>query len=495
MRNSSNKIEFGDFQTPIELANQITSLLSAKGLKPSSILEPTCGIGNIFKSALFSFNDWEKAVGIDINQNHITALEDYKDKEEKFRGKDVQILKQDFFTIDWKEYLTNLPEPILIIGNLPWVTSSGQGVIGGQNLPTKSNFLKFNGFDAISGKSNFDISEWMLIRLLEAMDKRKVVLAMLCKTIVARKILLYAWRNNIVLKDAKIYNFNALKYFNASVDACLFICETSGDKENYNCNVFSELTDLEPVKMIGFHDGQLISNVNSYEKWKHLMGGINNYKWRTGIKHDCSKVMELTKKGDCYINGFGKEIVLEDTYIYPFLKSSDVANGNCSSIDRYVIITQKRVGEDTSSIESKAPKTWAYLCEHGSYLEKRKSSIYRNKPKFSIFAVGDYSFSPWKVAISGLYKKLHFSVVGNIDGKPILLDDTCNFIPCNDIEEAEMLAKLLNSKVAKEFFESFIFWDSKRVITVDLLKKLNISLLAKELNEPLKAEAYLPLAS
>ena len=33
-------------------------------------------------------------------------------------------------------------------------------------------------------------------------------------------------------------------------------------------------------------------------------------------------------------------------------------------------------------------------------LDNRKSSIYNKRPRFSIFGIGDYSFSKWKVAIS-----------------------------------------------------------------------------------------------
>ena len=47
----------------------------------------------------------------------------------------------------------------------------------------------------MTGKSNFDISEWMLIRLLEALQGRRATIAMLCKTATARKVLRHAWLN------------------------------------------------------------------------------------------------------------------------------------------------------------------------------------------------------------------------------------------------------------------------------------------------------------
>jgi len=95
--------------------------------------------------------------------------------------------------------------------------------------------------------------------------------------------------------------------------------------------------------------------------------------------------------------------------------------------------------------------------------------------------VGNYSFAHWKVAISGFYKKLDFKVVGPDAEKPVVLDDTCYFVACRTKKEAFFIAELLNSDIAKDFFAAFIFWDEKRPITVDILKRLDLLALAREL--------------
>ena len=94
-----------------------------------------------------------------------------------------------------------------------------------QNLPVKSNFQKHGGLDAITGKANFDISEWMLIRLLEAMNSRRGTLAMLCKSSTARKILCYAWKNANGLEASAIYGIDADLHFDAAVDAVLLVAQ------------------------------------------------------------------------------------------------------------------------------------------------------------------------------------------------------------------------------------------------------------------------------
>ncbi len=80
-------------------------------------------------------------------------------------------------------------------------------------------------------------------------------------------------------------------------------------------------------------------------------------------------------------------------------------------------------------------------------------------------------------------KQIWFTAVGPQNDKPIMLDDTCYFLPCQSEEEAELLTNLLNADAARQFFQAFIFWDAKRPITGKILQQLDILALAKELNK------------
>lgn len=102
--------------------------------------------------------------------------------------------------------------------------------------------------------------------------------------------------------------------------------------------------------------------------------------------------MELEPVDGSYLNGFGETVELENEYVYPLLKSSDVGNSRANSYRKVVLVTQKCVGEDTAQIRTTAPGTWRYLVEHRECLDGRKSSIYKGKPDFSVFGVGQYSF-------------------------------------------------------------------------------------------------------
>jgi hypothetical protein len=478
MTRSRKANEFGDFQTPTVLTREVCQLLVDRGLTPASVVEPTCGFGNFLFSALDHFPTVVRAVGIEINQVYVEKLLAVL-RNRRYVNK-VLVLRESFFRADLVTLLRDLPEPILVLGNPPWVTNARLGVLGSTNLPEKTNFQNYDGLDALTGKSNFDISEWMLIKLLDLLEGRRATMVMLCKSAVARRVLVHAWKNHISLESAEIRTIDASTLFGAAVDACLLVCSLSPSRRNYNCQVFRQLRDSSPAKTIGYQDGVLSANVEAYNRWKHL-NGESVYRWRSGIKHDCAKVMELRKEGNQYRNGLGELVGLEDQYLYPMLKSSELANGLTKGRNRWMLVTQRTVGDNTSIIRVQAPKTWTYLWEHSAALDRRASSIYRDRPRFSVFGVGNYSFSPWKVAISGLYKKLQFTVLGNTFGKPIVLDDTCYFIPCQTEQEAHFIASLLNSSIACEFFSAFIFWDTKRPITTDVLGRLDLVALAREL--------------
>jgi hypothetical protein len=429
-------------------------------------------------SALDEFPDVTRATALDINPRHVQSARAAL-RTRGHAGK-TKVLQKDFFQTDWEKVLRDLPEPTLVIGNPPWVTNAELGVLSSPNLPQKSNFQNHSGLDALTGKANFDISEWMLVKLVDQLDGHSATMAMLCKTAVARKVLAHAWKHDVSLSSAEIRNIDTMRHFGAAVDACLLVCVFRPSCRTSTAPVYHDLNNGEPARTVGYRHGQLLADMGAYERWKHLQG-TGPYRWRSGIKHDRSKVMELYREGGKYRNGLGELVELEDTYLYPMLKGSELASGKTKRPTRWMLVTQKQIGDPTLTIQDTAPKTWRYLAEHGELLDSRGSSIYRKRPRFSIFGVGDYSFARWKVVISALYKRLQFTTVGGFEGKPIVLDDTTNFIPCRTKHEAEILERLLNSEVCREFYSAFIFWDSKRPITVDVLQRLDVLALADEL--------------
>jgi hypothetical protein len=186
--------------------------------------------------------------------------------------------------------------------------------------------------------------------------------------------------------------------------------------------------------------------------------------------------MELAAADQGWTNGLGETVELERSHVYPLLKGSDLANGRLAP-RRYVIVPQRRLGEDTGALRTIAPLLWKYLHDHRDQLDARKSSIYVKQPAFSIFGIGDYSFAPYKVAICGLYKRLMFSVIRPHDGQPVMVDDTAYFLPFETEAAAEAAALALGSPPAQAFLQARVFWDAKRPINKALLQSLSLEAL------------------
>ena len=122
---------------------------------------------------------------------------------------------------------------ILIIGNPPWVTNTKLSRLNSENLPQKINYKNFNGLDALTGKSNFDISETITIKLIEQFNNYDGQLALLLKNSTIKNILFEQKRKNYCISNIKKINFNALQIFDASVDASLFFLEFNKNKEYF----------------------------------------------------------------------------------------------------------------------------------------------------------------------------------------------------------------------------------------------------------------------
>jgi hypothetical protein len=223
----------------------------------------------------------------------------------------------------------------------------------------------------------------------------------------------------------------------------------------------------------------LVADIATYRSLKHLEG-LSPYQWRSGVKHDCAPVMEFfPSQGSTLRNKLGETVELEPDYLFPLLKCSDLANGRTTP-KRYVLVTQTRVGEDTTVIAGKTPRTWNYLNLHRRAFEARKSSIYSNRVPFAIFGIGEYAFAPWKVAVSGLHSIPRFALIHPFEGKPVFFDDACYYLSFQEENEAQVAARILNSAPCQRFLASLVFPDSKRPITVELLQRLNIHALAVE---------------
>lgn len=341
----------------------MVQILKAKNISPDVIIEPTCGKGSILLEADKILSP-KKSLGIEIQK-------EYADTLSTIAGKTTMVLHADIFTSSEaiKEFIGD-EENLLFIGNPPWVTNSELSAHQSNNLPEKSNCDNFRGIEAITGKSNFDISEYIIQKLTDEFSHKKSVYAFLCKTSVAKKIMAKIWKQNRLYKSAELFPIDSKKYFNAAVDASFFILDFSEKNAATEMTAYDSIENGIPKCKSGWISGVYLEDVSKRDCLE--IYGKSAFVWRNGIKHDCAKVMEFS-----------------------------VANG-----------------------------------------------------------------------------------------KPILLDDTCNFISFETKEEAEFILSLLNSPLVAEYLNARISWDSKRPVKTEILNSIDLFQVAEKLKQEKRYSSF-----
>ena len=193
--------------------------------------------------------------------------------------------------------------------------------------------------------------------------------------------------------------------------------------------------------------------------------------WRQGIKHDLARILELRATSEGVANGLGEPVDVEADALCPFYKSSDLAAGRDAG--RLFPLYQIDLTGPIPNLATRWPKLEGYLRAHLSGFAARKSSIYRGKPDFMLFGVGDYTCAPFKVAVSGFYKEPRFRVLRpDHEGHPPLVDDTCYLLPFDQQDEAEDMAAYLNGRQVQALLAAISDRSAKRPYTKDVLSRI-----------------------
>ncbi|MYG93431.1 MAG: SAM-dependent DNA methyltransferase [Acidimicrobiia bacterium] len=469
---TSSRKELGDFQTPQELAVKCTQVLATIQHGTRRILEPTCGEGSFMLAAASVLEPSIDMIGVEIQPIHANIARRHLScstaKDIKWRVEVGDIFRHDLRKLQWK-----IDGPLLVLGNPPWVTLSDLGAMDSIQIPNRTNLRSLRGIEALTGESNFDVTEYIWMRLLTELREEEPTIALLCKTSVARRVLTLAAHLDLPVAKSFLWRINAKKSFGVAVDACLFAVQLNGTSHNYECQVFDSLDTNYPTSTMGLIDGALVADINAHTASRQY-NGSSPVEWRQGVKHDLADVMELrADEGGKLHNALGEVVEVEADRVYPLLKGSDVNTGR--SPKRYVIVTQRSLTDEIKSLQYTAPKLWDYLQTHAERFAARKSSIYRNRAAFSMFGIGPYTFAPWKVAVSGLHKTPRFQIIGPSKGSPILFDDTSYFLPCKTAPEAAILLSAMTNEATTLLLKSLLFADAKRPVTKKLLQRIDLA--------------------
>jgi len=144
---------------------------------------------------------------------------------------------------------------------------------------------------------------------------------------------------------------------------------------------------------------------------------------------------------------------LEPDLLYPLLRGRDV-NRWCAVPSLHILMMQDpktRRGIDEKTVQTYYPKTWAYLKRFESVLWQRQSQAVRRLmeqgPFYSMFAVGDYTFAPYKVVWREVSNNFEPAVIGPIGEKVTIPAHTVILVACQTEHEAHFVCGLLASSL------------------------------------------------
>jgi len=468
MKSGSDRKASGDFQTPLSLARMCCKWLVKLGVNPDVIIEPTCGIGSFLRASDEVFPHNPEILGYEISPHYTVIAQSLN---YKFRVK-----RQDFFSCDWSlelnTYLDSNSE-ILFLGNPPWVTISRLTELGYAPDIKRNKGAVFGVGAGINGKSNFDVSEWMVLKLIDALKSKKGHIALILKESVARKLIQRIERYNLPIKKISKLDIDAKKAFEISVSATMMYFAIGEKAASLTVDEYDKDFNLK-TSSLGVRQGRLVSNAVEFDNYNaHTNSSIDPVRrWRSGIKHDCSSVLELSLRDNKLVNKLGEPVDVESNRVFPLIKGSSVANHRIEEISKWVIVPKNSLKSPELDIKLHSPKLWKYLIEHEEYFAKRKSKIYQNGERFPLYGFGEYSFAPWKVATASMYKRLNFCLVGPMQEKPVFFDDTVYFSAFTSYAEAKKYLDKMKSERASRYLGSQIFWDNMRPVNREILESV-----------------------
>jgi len=152
------------------------------------------------------------------------------------------------------------------------------------------------------------------------------------------------------------------------------------------------------------------------------------------------------------------ETVIEDFFIYPLLKSKNVKKWRTVGYNYAIQMHDpiKRIGYDEGWVKVNFPKTYAYLRGFEKELKERKSGVVRQLlakgPFYTMYSVGEYTYSPYKVVWNRMGGKISSCVVSKIKDeylgeKLVLPENVLAFIPTDDEDEAHYICAIMNSSI------------------------------------------------
>lgn len=187
-------------------------------------------------------------------------------------------------------------------------------------------------------------------------------------------------------------------------------------------------------------------------------GGANGVFWVRKIAErpgGLSIVANMAEEGEREIESI--QAPVEDALLYKSLRGRDVARWHAVPASQVVVthLPGMRLNAiPEADMKTTYPHAYAYLRRFEDALRKRgtwqvKQAIQAGKPFYSMSAIGDYTFSTWKVVWREQAAFMTAAVAGPDSGRPIMPDHKLMLVAVPSSREGHYLAAVLNSSIVR----------------------------------------------
>ena len=160
---------------------------------------------------------------------------------------------------------------------------------------------------------------------------------------------------------------------------------------------------------------------------------------------------------------------LETDYIYPLLRGKDVKKWEYNT--EYSIILP--YAKDGKVIEKKellltCPNMfdYFYLDRHAFVTILRERATFQKfilrqdkfAPEYSLYNIGEYTFSPYKVIWKALAKGVAAVTISKDKDRLLIPDHNLLMVPLEDESEAYYLTGILNADIISQFVNAYVAW-------------------------------------
>lgn len=214
-------------------------------------------------------------------------------------------------------------------------------------------------------------------------------------------------------------------------------------------------------------------------------GGANGVYWVNllGAESQGVRIRNLLSGGRAAAGLKQVEDVIEPHLLYPLLRWSDVARYRAEPSAHLLLVqdVQLRRGMDPNVLRESYSQTYAYLKRFEEVLLRRAAyRRYQERgPFYSMYDVGRYTLAPIKVVWRRMDRQINAAVVDPwadpaLGVRPVVPQETCVLIACDNLDEAHYLCALMNSVMVGFLVAAYSVRNSKAFGTPGMLEYLGL---------------------